>query len=289
MKLSDIHLRDPFVLPLPDEQRYYLYGTMGAFTWTDSALGIDGYTSTDLQNWDGPFPAFRPQKDFWADRNFWAPEVHIYRGRYYLFASFKAEEVCRGTQILVADVPQGPFHPISAGPVTPDTWECLDGTLFVDDEQPWMVFCHEWVQVGDGQICALPLSKDLTEAVGHPRILFRASEAPWALEIDSKGRKGYVTDGPWMHRLPNGCLLMLWSSFSTSGYTIGVARSTSGTILGPWQQDPVPLYASNGGHCMVFRDFNGQLWLSLHQPNQSPDERSHFIKLKQTETSLEIG
>lgn len=234
LKNTDIHIRDPFVLPIADEKLYYLYGTRGAETWTNSASGIDHYTSTDLQHWEGPFPSFRPPANFWSDRNFWAPEVHPYRGRYYMFATFKAEGVRRGTQILAADGPQGPFLPISEGPVTPRDWECLDGTFFVDrNDQPWIVFCHEWVQVGDGEVCALRLSDDLTSAVGEPELLFRASEAPWAQELNSKNRRGYVTDGPSMHRLTNGDLIMLWSSFSTGGYTVGVARSMSGDILGP--------------------------------------------------------
>ena len=37
--------------------------------------------------------------------------------------------------------------------VTPDGWQSLDGTLYVDRSgKPWMVFCHEWLQVGDGQM-----------------------------------------------------------------------------------------------------------------------------------------
>src|SRR5688572_4192733 len=158
LKNTDIHIRDPFVLTIPSEKLYYLYGTTGSEAWTNSATGIDYYTSTDLQDWDGPFPAFRPPAGFWADRNFWAPEVHVYRGRYYMFVTFKAESVCRGTQILAADSPQGPFLPISDRPITPPDWECLDGTLYVDKAgDPWMVFCHEWVQVGDGEICMVRL------------------------------------------------------------------------------------------------------------------------------------
>lgn len=290
LKTSDIHIRDPYVLPVMMENQYYLYGTTGAETWTGPASGFDYYTSPDLQNWAGPFPAFRPSANFWADHNFWAPEVHVYRGRYYLFATFKAEGVCRGTQILAADSPQGPFLPISDKPVTPPDWECLDGTFFVDaHDQPWMIFCHEWVQVGDGEICALRLSDDLTAAIEEPRLLFRASEASWAQEINSKGRKGYVTDGPSLHRLASGELIMLWSSFSTGGYTVGVARSTSGDVLGPWQQVPEPLYAGDGGHCMIFRAFNEQLWLALHRPNQTPDERPHFVPLRESEASVEIA
>jgi arabinan endo-1,5-alpha-L-arabinosidase len=287
---TEIHIRDPFVLPVASEQTYYLYGTVGAEAWTPSASRIDYYTSRNLQSWEGPFPAFRPPAGFWADRNFWAPEVHVYKGRCYLFATFKAEGVCRGTQILAADSPQGPFLPISAVPVTPRDWECLDGTLFVDaDDQPWIVFCHEWVQVGDGEICALRLSDDLTSAVGEPHLLFHASEAPWAEELRSKGRRGYVTDGPFLHRLANGELLMLWSSFRAGSYTVGVARSASGDISGAWQQDPQPLYEGDGGHCMVFRAFDGQLWLTFHRPNASPDERPHFVPLRENGSSLELG
>lgn len=180
MKLPDIHIRDPFVLPVLSERRYYLYGTMGEYAWGETGVGFDCYRSADLHTWEGPFPVFRPPAGFWADRNFWAPEVHAYGGRYFLFASFKAEGVCRGMQILAAESPLGPFCPVSAGPVTPTEWECLDGTLLVDaDGSPWMVFCHEWVQVGDGEICALPLSKDLALAAGEPVVLFCASQAPW--------------------------------------------------------------------------------------------------------------
>lgn len=290
MKNTDIHIRDPFVLPIVAEKLYYLYGTTGAEAWTNAASGIDYYTSSDLQNWDGPFPAFRPPAGFWSDRNFWAPEVHVYHGRYYMFISFKAEGVCRGTQILAADSPQGPFVPISDGPVTPRDWECLDGTLFVDaDDQPWIVFCHEWVQVGDGEVCALRLSADLTAALGEPHLLFHASEAPWAQEINSKGRRGYVTDGPWMHRLSNGELLMLWSSFNMGAYTVGIAKSASGEILGRWEQIAEPLYAGDGGHCMTFRTFEGDLLLAYHRPNPNPDERPYFVLLREADSSIKIA
>ena len=111
LKNADIWIRDPFVVSVPEEGRYYLYGTRGAETWGGRATGFDGYRSADLENWEGPFVVFRPAADFWSDRQYWAPEVHRYRGRYYLFATFKAEGVCRGTQVLVADGPGGPFVP----------------------------------------------------------------------------------------------------------------------------------------------------------------------------------
>lgn len=71
-------------------------------------------------------------------------------------ATFKAKDEFRGTQILVAESQEGPFHPLTDQPVTPLHWECLDGTLFIDDEdKPWMVYCHEWLQVNNGGGCTL--------------------------------------------------------------------------------------------------------------------------------------
>ena len=64
----------------------------------------------------------------------WAPEVHKYKGAYYMFATFTRESNgMRGTFILKADSPMGPFAPHSKKQVTPDDWECLDGTLHVDE------------------------------------------------------------------------------------------------------------------------------------------------------------
>lgn len=195
MKREEINIRDPFVLTRNGQ--YYLYGTRGATCW-GPADGFDVYVSRDLENWDGPFECFHNDGTFWADRNYWAPEVHEYHGKLYMLASFKREDLCRGTAILTADNPLGPFVPHSDGRVTPSNWECLDGTLYVSpDDKPYLVFAHEWVQVGDGEICAMPLSDDLSRAIGEPKLLFHASEAEWARLVHhrSSGRDGYVTDG----------------------------------------------------------------------------------------------
>ena len=95
------------------------------------------------------------------------PEVYAHQGAFYMFASFKHPSVCRGTAILRAESPLGPFRPHSAGCVTPKDWECLDGTLCISREgKPFMVFCHEWVQAGGGEVCAIALTDDLSAPAG---------------------------------------------------------------------------------------------------------------------------
>jgi beta-xylosidase len=278
MKLSEIQIRDPFVLPIAETGTYYLFGSTDKDIWKGQGTGFDCYASRDLENWRGPIPAFRPPAGFWGTQNFWAPEVHCYQGRFYMFATFFAEGHFRGTQILAAECPEGPYLPWSDGPVTPCQWMCLDGTFHVDaDGTPWIVFCQEWLQVHDGAMWTQRLSPDLRRPVGRPVFLFNASEAPWVRRPNEPKRlPTYVTDGPFLHRAADGSLLMLWSSFGSTGYAMGIARSCNGRIDGEWLQVPEPIWAEDGGHGMVFRTFGGDFMLTFHSPNNTPHERAVF-------------
>ena len=102
MKTCDIRIRDPYVLTDTDAGRYYLYGTTDENPWSGPGQGFSAYVGTNLADWQGPFTVFAPPVDFWADCQFWAPEVHRYAGCYYMLASFKAENRRRGVQILRA-------------------------------------------------------------------------------------------------------------------------------------------------------------------------------------------
>ena len=83
-------------------------------------------------------------------------------------------------KVLKADKPDGKFTVHSEGTITPPDWESLDGTLYISKSgKPYMIFCHEWVQVNDGEMCAIEMSADLKRAVGEPILLFKASEASW--------------------------------------------------------------------------------------------------------------
>jgi GH43 family beta-xylosidase len=282
MKLSDIHIRDPFILA--EGGKYYMYGTRGAWAWVkDPTPGFDVYISDDLAEWSEPAEVFRKPENFWADRDYWAPEAHKYNGRYYMFASFKSEAQCRGTQILVSDSPAGIFHVHSEKPVTPSDWECLDGTLYINKKgAPYMIFCHEWVQAGDGKMCAVRLSDDLKTAAGEPFLLFAASEPQWAV----KGSKTFVTDGPFMHRLSTGELLMIWSGFSKDGYVASVAYSDNGEIDGRWKHKDELLFSKDGGHGMIFTSKTGELMFIMHSPNTSPNERPVIKRIAEKDGTL---
>lgn len=274
-------IRDPFILPHDDQ--FLLYGTTDPDPWSGSGTGFDYFISDDLKTWEGPFPAFRPPADFWATTQFWAPEVHSWAGRHWMFATFADDAGNRGTQVLVADDPRGPFTPWSDGPVTPAGWKCLDGTLHVDEAgDPWLVFCHEWLQAGEGSVYAQRLAHDLRDAVGERVLLFVATDAPW-VRPHANGDTGHdshahITDGPFLVQLDDGALAMLWSSGSDNGYAVGAAISESGRIIGPWRHQPEPVYDRDGGHAMTFRA-EGERLIALHQPNTAPSERLTIRRL----------
>jgi hypothetical protein len=59
------------------------------------------------------------------------------------------------------------------------------------------------------------------------------------LEIIKESDEDFVTDGPFIHKLENGKLLMLWSSDGKDGYAMGMAISSNG-IKGPWSHFEKP-------------------------------------------------
>jgi arabinan endo-1,5-alpha-L-arabinosidase len=289
---DNIQIRDPYIVPVPSEGMYYLFGTTDTNPWGEPGKGFDAYRSRDLENFEGPFTVFSPPPGFWGTHDFWAPEVHLYRGRFYLFATFTSDTLRRGTQILKGSSILGPYSSLRNKAVTPSEWECLDGTLYIDDlGTPWIVFCHEWVQVHDGAMYAMPLKLDLSGPADDPRLLFRASEASWPRSLErrdgSRRKDARVTDGPFLHRQEDGRLVMVWSSLSHQGYAMGCAVSQSGLITGPWKQNPHPLIEKDGGHGMVFKNFDGELQLTYHTPNKTPFERFTHCRVKESAEGLQ--
>ena len=276
LKRQEIRIRDPFILTDKKNGCYYMYGTTALDPGTLAAKNtFSVYKTYDLENFEEPKVIFNGSDiNFWADRDFWAPEVHFYNGKYYLFGSCKANGKCRATQIFVCDTPDGTFKPLTDKPITPDGWECLDGTFFVENGVPYTVFSHEWLQVKDGEIWAMPLTDDLTAPAGEPKLLFKASDNPDVSELGGVAPGNYVTDGPFLYR-EDGKLKMIWSSFYKNRYLVLEAESDS--LLGKWTHKGSK-YDFDGGHAMIFYTLNGKRMISLHAPNSANDERAQFME-----------
>ena len=160
LALSDFFAHDPFILPYNATKTYYLYTAIGAGQSGTDRAGVVAYKSVDLKSWEGPHVVFTVPDGIWATPadGAWAPEVHAFRGKFYLFVTLHNNSKLldeptpvthpvyegkpavlhlRGTQIFVADSPDGPFRVLgSGGSATPrSSWRlterCMSRTAFL--------------------------------------------------------------------------------------------------------------------------------------------------------------
>ncbi len=274
-------LRDPFVLI--ENGVYYMYGSLW-HCYTNESGRLDG-------EWVDRGVVVTVPKE--AKDCFWAPEVHKYKGAFYMFTTYLSSETNhRGCTILKSENPLGPFVEITDGQITPKDRDAIDGTFYIDEDgQPWMVFVHEWTSTDDGvgRMAAAKLSDDLTHFVSEPIELFRADEPSWT---DYK-----VTDGCFMYKTESGRLLMIWSNFDKNmGYCLGIAHSDNGKIDGKWIQEDKLLFQKgmfseyDGGHGMIFTDLDSQKYISLHSPNAAVGNRKEkpiFMPVREANGTLE--
>lgn len=281
MKKEQINIRDPFVVY--ENGKYYLYGTR-AKDFGYHTGGFDVYVSEDMIEWSDPVECFDSDACGLNDGVNWAPEVHKYKDKYYMLATFTQKNGLRGTYSLCAESPLGPFMPHSKGALTPDAWECLDGTLHVDgDGLPYLIFCHEHTQINDGTICYARLNDTLDALAGEVVTLFCASSCAWVNPI--KGDH-FVTDGPFIYRSGTGELFMIWSSFIKGNYAEFVVKFRNGKLSTDFEHVE-PLLKSDGGHGMIF--FDGKnTYFTYHTPNKSLSERPEFCVIEDCGDTITI-
>lgn len=277
---KEINIRDPFVLC--HEGKYYMYGTR-AKDFGCKTGGFDVYVGTDLENWSEPKQVFDSDKYNMNTHVNWAPEVHKVGDLFYMLATFTKSDGLRGTFILKSNSPDGEFVPLSKGSITPDGWECLDGTLYTENGKNYCVFCHEHTQILNGTVCYVELSDDLSSAASEPVELFDAGSF---LNREARESCHNVTDGPFLYKGANGTLLMMWSTCADS-YIQCVSVSDNNSISGKWSH-LTPLFTDDGGHGMLFKDLEGNLRLTLHCPNNSGYERPVFFNVAEEGNTIKI-
>ncbi len=301
INVKDIRIRDPFIYTDQQNNRYLMYAQTANRSGSDF-IGVEVYTSKDLRSWKQPKPVLILPETA-GIQSVWAPEMHEYQGKYYLFVTLTYKEKLpmvkpvekktwpemhiRGTHVFHSEGPYGPFKPFKSTSFTPNDWMALDGTLYVEEGTPYMIFCHEWVQLIDGTMDYVQLKDDLSDTFGDTKLMFRASDAPAAINDPQRGK---VTDGCFLYKSSKSDkLYMIWSTFIPGdGYCVFVTSSGSGRIRGPWSKH-MPIYTQNGGHGMIFKTLEDKLVLALHQPNSEKLERLHLFEIIDTEDTLKVG
>ncbi len=270
---ENLHIRDPFVYV--ENGSYYLLGTTGDNSWGKGS-DLMLYRSDDLEHFEdlGCMVAATTLEGY---TNVWAPELHSYRGRYYMIVSLYRQDLGRGSMILVSDCLTGKYVPLTGEYITPKQWGCLDATLFVWKGKPYLLFSYEWTTPeGDGSIYVAELSADLKHIVGEPKRIIDGKTCGFCVEIENSDFRGCVAEGPYVVE-EQGKIALYWSTFTQTGYS--VARNIAEDIWGPYAFERM-VFTKDGGHCMVFTDLQGKRQLALHQPNVKPNERMRLFPLK---------
>jgi len=314
-KVENLQIRDPYILV--DEGTYYMYGTR-------SFGKLDVFTSTDLGVWTELAPAFAGGDDFWGNAAgssevegklaaYWAPEVFQYKGAYYMFATFTKDEEAMNQQavvILKSDSPAGPFTVWSEdtrgykGAVTPADHSCIDGTLYIENGVPYMIYVHqhqckaEGCNDGMGSMAYVQLSADLKTTVGEYIECFDASDLDWISTIT--GHAPTVTDGPEVYTAPDGQKYLLWSTHWDGDYcqiaskfdTLSASELFAAVVRNSTKIFPDTSAGTDvevdGGHGMIFTDLNGQDVLVLHAPNAG-SERAKFFNVTASASSISVA
>ena len=285
---SRLRVRDPYIVTDKKAGLYRLYET---YPWFGGA-GVFMRKSRDLEIWsEKKLVTSIPQVLSETVKAWWAPEMHEYKGKYYLLVTLwrPGHTPVRGTWIFGSESPDGPFVPVADNALTPKEWDSIDGTLWTEDSIPYMVFGRNWNQTGEGSMNIVELQPGLDGVRGEHKTLFKATDYTASPVFDQ--RKKYVdrvSEGPYMFRsAATGMLHMLWSNLLPTGYAVMVSDSRSGKAIGPWTDHRV-LFASNGGHGMVFRRLDGRLSFALHQPNSMYNERMKIFALDDGKSGLAI-
>ena len=264
---SDIGLSDPFIMADARSQQYYMTGTGGGL-WKSSDLEVWTYLGFPLQFNEAAWMGASPQV--------WASEIHCIDGKYYNFSTLTNGNITidsdghprRAVHIMSSTLPEGKYTLISGGDATyvPAEKTTLDASYFEDtDGKRYLIYCHEWIQNGNGTIEYIELKPDMKGTVGEGVVMTRAHDATW--------NTSPVTDGPYLFRTQTGRLGMIWTSWHGDRYVQGVAYSSTGKMNGPWVHEPLPITPDNYGHGMLFRTFEGQLLMSIHSHRTIDESR----------------
>lgn len=257
--LEEINFRDPYIVK-DGKGGYVMTGTVYHYNYNDGNMCLL-YKSKDLKKWQGPFKIVDGDKLDGKYYDFWAPEIHMLDGRYFLAITLHKKGCKRGTYLFESNALDGEYKMRCR--ITPEDKSSLDGTLVCQDGEVWCTYCHEYIDVDDGHIRSVKLDKDMNGIdLSTDRLLFKASANTYKLTK----KKYKVTDGPFYFR-QGGDLFLLWSTeLADNKYALLLAKSSNGRADGEFSQHGV-LFDKDGGHAMMFEDYDGTQKLVLHCPN----------------------
>lgn len=258
-------IRDPFVILVGDT--YYLTGTTPPY-WDGTSPGVRLWKSSNLLDWEElGFILHRSvaKETDWFRDYWWAPEIHMKNGRFYLTVNCRNDDIGVGQNPLIAvsDNIEGGYEILNRDEpfFTKEKQKCgvcvgdhgNDANLFTDDDGKTYIStcCFEGIH-----LCEIDL--DSAKLIGEETLVIEPSPTQW----DAKNEGSFIIKR-------NGRYYCFYSSFARC-YEVGVAYADN--IRGPWVKDernPIitPLGrdgVKESGHNCIFTDKDGRTLTAYH-------------------------
>jgi GH43 family beta-xylosidase len=260
------NIGDPFVLRAPDG-RYHCYAT-------SVSDGFKAWSSDNLVEWREEGYVYIRREDSWGVADFWAPEVVLYNGKYYMHYSARwgANQSLR-IGVAVSDLPAGPFVDLFNQPMFDFGYAVIDGHILIDDDGRIYLYyardCSENIIDGrhESHLYVVELSDDLVTLKGEALFLTKPQQE-WELR---SGPEWFWNEGPFVLKHNHQYYLMYSANFYAGrDYSVGyaVANHPSWPFIKA-SQNPI-LYStipeiSGPGHNSVTTSPNGkELFIVYH-------------------------
>jgi len=273
--MSIKNIGDPFVLRTPDGT-YYCYAT-------SAPDGFKAWFSTDLVHWTDIGHVYKRGDDSWGESDFWAPEVVLHDGKYFMHYSARwGKNQSLRIGVAMADSPAGPFLDVFNRPMFDFGYAAIDGHILIEDDGHKYLYyardCSENIIDGrhESHLYVVELNDDLISLKGEPLLLTRP-------EQDGELRSGpewFWNEGPFVLK-HSGKYYLMYSANCYAGrdYSVGYAISESPT--GPFikaEHNPVLFTTipeiSGPGHNSVTTSPDGSELFIVYHIHTDPQKPS---------------
>ncbi len=241
----------------------FIYRAEGRYWMVTTGEAADGrylplWCSDDLVTWIFVRGAVaRGAEGAWNRFNFWAPEVLIHEGRYWLYYTAKNVQDDKNHSnrvgLAVSDRPEGPFE--DRGVLV--NHASLDASPFRDaDGNLWLYYVSEY-----GNARGLAPGRIWVDRLLDPAHL--ADQAVCLVD------KHFWQEGPVMHRQPDGRYRLTYSIGAWTNDTYRVVQAVADRPDGPFVESDRVIMKSTPevkgpGHHNFFTGPDGEPWLVYH-------------------------
>ena len=276
---------DPFILKASDG-KYYCYPTSAVNE------GFKAWSSTNLVDWKEEGFVYEKSKNAkaWGYKQFWAPEVVEFEGKYYMFYTSRwLEKDSLRIGIAISDSPVGPFEDVYDRPMFDFGYAAIDAHVMVEEDgQVFMYYsrdCSENVFEGrkESHIYVVELSADLLTVQSEGELLLKPDQE-WEFKSGNEVR---WNEGPFVVKR-NELYYLMYSAncFAHRDYSVGYAISRH--PLGPfekYEQNPIlftdtPEISGPGHHSVTVSPDGSELFIVYHthtDPEQGGGDRQVCI------------